>query len=151
MNSFCPGRDTIIVNQGFWRASQSSDHIYECLYPEACLGGNGTISSSLSGVECNIGYYHNLCHECIYNEEMQFTKSGKHKCSKCGDATENFLKLFGIFIVIIIYVSALIWINLRKSKDSSYSILFRIMTNYIQVVGTTATFNLAWPDEILGF
>ena len=119
--------------------------------PGACIGGDGTKVSKDSGVLCAEGYFHNLCHECIFTETEQYSRTGKHGCVKCGNQTENFLKIVGVSLIVIVFIAILIFINLRKSKDSPISILMRIMTNYIQVVGTAASFNLSWPEELATF
>ena len=36
-NAICEGGDRVRVNQGFWRSSNSSLHIIECLYKQACM------------------------------------------------------------------------------------------------------------------
>jgi len=35
--------------------------------------------------------------------------------------------------------------------ESETSVVLRIMTNYIQILATTAAFNLQWPDELEKF
>mmetsp|Transcript_33912 Transcript_33912/g.33437 ORF Transcript_33912/g.33437 Transcript_33912/m.33437 type:complete len:120 (+) Transcript_33912:992-1351(+) len=44
----------------------------------------------------------------------------------------------------------LIYINLRKKKESDVSILLRIITNYMQLITAFLTFNIKMPTNVTG-
>ena len=60
----------------------------------------------------------------------------------------NIIRIVGIMIAILIYLTYLIAINLKKSSDSQMATLMRIMTNYLQVVSTVLAFDADFPDTV---
>ena len=60
----------------------------------------------------------------------------------------NVLRILGIMIAILAYLTYLIVVNLKKSSESQTSTLMRIMTNYLQVVSTLLAFDANFPDTI---
>ena len=60
----------------------------------------------------------------------------------------NVLRILGIMIAIVVYLTYLIVVNLKKSSESQTSTLMRIMTNYLQVVSTLLAFDANFPDTI---
>ena len=40
-------------------------------------------------------------------------------------------------------------VNIRKQKESQTSTLLRIMTNYLQVIGSAMSFNLVYPTYLI--
>ena len=51
-------------------------------------------------------------------------------------------------LAILIYLTYLIVISLRKHAESQTTTLMRIMTNYLQVVSTVLAFNANYPELI---
>jgi len=101
---------------------------------------------------CNVGYKGNLCHSCSDAiDGVEYTRSGLHDCSICPERTQNIVKIGGVFILLIAAVCVLLYVNLRKADESESSVVLRIMTNYVQIVGTIATFNLSWPTYLAHF
>ena len=60
----------------------------------------------------------------------------------------NIIRIVGIMIAILIYLTYLIVINLKKSSQSQMATLMRIMTNYLQVVSTVLAFDANFPDTV---
>ena len=60
----------------------------------------------------------------------------------------NVLRILGIMIAILAYLTYLIVVNLKKSSESQTSTLMRIMTNYLQVISTLLAFDANFPDTI---
>ena len=60
----------------------------------------------------------------------------------------NGLRISGITIAILMFLTALIIMNIRKKTESEQSTLMRIMTNYLQVISTTLALNSNSPDTI---
>ena len=59
----------------------------------------------------------------------------------------NFIRIFGIILIILAYLSYLIIINLRKATESQTATLMRILTNYLQVISTILAFNANYPQS----
>jgi hypothetical protein len=106
-NARCPGGLQLDVEAGFWRLNELSDTLIECLLPTACLGGTNSTDPH-SAVECLEGYGGRLCHSCVMNEHLRFTRTGKHECIKCADPTINSLRILGLLILLIGYLLLLI-------------------------------------------
>lgn len=76
---------------------------------------------------------------------MKFTRISKNECGKCPSFAVNSIKIIGIFIGVIIALSLMIFVNLRKTNDSETNVVIRIFTNYIQIITSAAALNLKWP------
>ena len=88
-NAECEGSNIINVDEGYWRMSQDSTTIYQCLLKSACLGGFKPENEN--PVECADGYTGILCHSCIIDENNKYMRSGSNGCGKCPDDTQNAL------------------------------------------------------------
>ena len=51
-------------------------------------------------------------------------------------------------MAIIIVIIILIWVNIRKKGKSNTSTLFRIMTNYSQIVSASLSMNFTLPSTV---
>ena len=60
----------------------------------------------------------------------------------------NIIRIVGIMIAILVYLTYLIGINLKKASESQMGTLMRIMTNYLQVVSTVLAFDANFPNTI---
>jgi hypothetical protein len=50
----------------------------------------------------------------------------------------------------VLFVSILIWQNIRAKKDAPGAILLRILTNYFQIITSASYFNLTFPSSLEG-
>lgn len=145
-NSECPGGKVIDVDSGFWRSGFFSDNVMECFYDEACPGGelpeNYSTYTSSTYPLCEEGYGGNLCHNCLLVNETLYTRVGNHKCGVCPSKIGNIVKILGIFLALLLALGALLWINLRSTRESETSVVIRIFLNYVQIFATAASFNL---------
>ena len=55
----------------------------------------------------------------------------------------------GVAILVFLFYMVLMILNIKKRKDSTVSILLRILTNYLQLVVTSFSFELRFPDGLL--
>ena len=60
----------------------------------------------------------------------------------------NGLEIGGIFFLYLIWIGLLIFFNLRKWRESDFSIMGWIMTNYVQVVSLCLYFHFTFPTEL---
>lgn len=60
----------------------------------------------------------------------------------------NAIRVIGIGIVVFVFFLLIIVINVRKTKDSEMSILFKIMTNYLQLMTTSMAFTSSFPASL---
>ena len=68
---------------------------------------------------------------------------------KCPDPILNGVIVVGVSILAFLFYMALMVLNIRKRKDSTISILLRIFTNYLQLVITSFSFELRFPDGLI--
>ena len=145
-NAQCLGSDEIQVNEGFWRYNHETDNIYECLNPDACPGG--FVEDGELPVECGTGYGGYLCSDCIPVDDEPYEEVRAGVCSKCLNPVVNALRIVLFVVVILVYLGVMIGINIRKTSDSTNAIVFKILTNYIQVITATLSFNLSFPKYV---
>ena len=60
----------------------------------------------------------------------------------------NIIRILGVILAILAFLTVLILININKKSESQVSILMRILTNYLQVISVTLTMSVNYPDEI---
>jgi hypothetical protein len=74
---------------------------------------------------------------------------GIYECEKCPDPVLNALRIFGLMALVMLFLIAIIIVNIRKKKESQMSILLRIFTNYLQLIATAMSLNLKYPDFVV--
>ena len=52
-------------------------------------------------------------------------------------------------MAVFLFFMIIIAINVRKTKESQVSVLFKIMTNYLQLITTTMSFSTSFPENIM--
>ena len=60
----------------------------------------------------------------------------------------NAIRVFGIGIAVLVFFMLIIIVNVRKTSESTISILLRILTNYAQLVTTTISFSTNYPETL---
>lgn len=100
------------VKAGFWRANTDTTEVYPCLEIAACLGGPDST--------CAKGYQGPICSECIGEDPENpgdfYARSGKYACQKCEASSKIALKLFGILVLVIAYVSGMVTIIILSAN-----------------------------------
>ncbi|CAI2368858.1 unnamed protein product [Moneuplotes crassus] len=148
-NASCLGRNHISVHSGYWRPSQTSSFVTECLFKRACDGGY--TNSSLNPVNCAEGYHGELCSQCVVNENVKYSKVNNLECSKCPDPVFNAFLVFGLCLLVFSFLMVLIILNVNKTKESNLSVLLRIMTNYFQLIFTSLSLTSSYPTSLISF
>eukprot|EP00347_Sterkiella_histriomuscorum_P005934 403354704 len=147
IKAVCPGGSKIYPRPGFWRKSNISTTIIQCLYKPACLGTLNDQQSPMG--ECQAGYQGILCADC----EPGFSRTGDHKCSKCPDKTANSFRLIVIGIAVFLLLIFLVrsTLNSATQKNNITNIYMKILLNHFQLIMITATFDINWSEEIKDF
>ena len=60
----------------------------------------------------------------------------------------NAIRIIGVGIAVFVFFMIIIVINVNKTKESQVSVLFKIMTNYLQLITTTMSFSTRFPENI---
>ena len=60
----------------------------------------------------------------------------------------NAIRVTGIMLIIFSFFLLLIIINVRKTEESQVSVLLRILTNYFQLISTSMSMSLSYPDSL---
>ena len=60
----------------------------------------------------------------------------------------NTIRVVGVGLLVFIFFMGIIVINVRKTKESEVSVLFRIMTNYLQLLTTSMSFSSNFPRSL---
>lgn len=140
-NADCLGGMKIAVAPGFWRDTKTREVMWQCFKGSFCEGGYEP--GNQYPVKCKEGYYGILCNACRYEKdtEMRYYKSGS-SCAKCPNAVINVVRILGFTVLILIVVFLVIWFNVRKKKESEISIIVKIITNYIQTLTVSVSFDV---------
>jgi len=86
----------------------------------------------------------------LFNETngKTYMRNGRSRCDTCPSVATNTFWLVGFSILVMLGIYTLIWFNIRKTKESEFSILFKIMTNYVQTASAAMSFNISYPQFI---
>ena len=60
----------------------------------------------------------------------------------------NAIRVFGLMLIVFSFFMFIIILNVRKTEESRFSVLFRIMTNYLQLVTTSMSMSLSYPPTL---
>ena len=85
----------------------------------------------------------------MVNDDAKYQRSGDYDCLKCPDPVLNGFAVIGVALLVFLFYFGLITLNIRKKKESLVSILTRILTNYLQLVTTSLSFELRFPNALV--
>ena len=80
-NAVCLGGLKIEVDEGFWRSSNTSENIYQCISKKSCKGG--FLENEDVPVECKEGHTGPICSVCSFVEGNKYMRQGTDGCAKC--------------------------------------------------------------------
>ncbi|EAR84219.2 transmembrane protein, putative (macronuclear) [Tetrahymena thermophila SB210] len=120
-------RNVLILEQGFWRESETSSDILECSNSKmSCLGGQ-----FYGNQICQKGHIGPLCEQCDLAGQywnQSYTENHNYQCSLCSDISYNTVKLVLTFLAIMIF-SAIVCRSAYKNT------LNTILGNYMRKIG----------------
>ncbi|CAI2371546.1 unnamed protein product [Moneuplotes crassus] len=148
-NADCLGQNQISVNPGYWRATQESTFIAECIFKAACDGGFS--NNTTHPVHCAAGYQGELCGQCYVDQNVKYRKVSNVQCSKCPSPILNAILIVGVGVLVFVFVMMLIVININKTRESQLSVLLRIMTNYLQLIFASLSLSSSYPTSMVTF
>ncbi|CDW73478.1 UNKNOWN [Stylonychia lemnae] len=105
---------------------------------------------SSSDILCAVGYQGNLCHKCSVNQGLKYAKYGQNECVECQENALNILFIIGLFLILL-YLTFLIYTNMKFKDDRQISVIMRIFTNYLQMTAYLSSINLDWPINLKQF
>ncbi|CAD8212447.1 unnamed protein product [Paramecium octaurelia] len=150
---------------GFWRPYFQSNIVSYCLNLEDnCLGGWEEGDSS-----CFLGHIGALCEQCdLYNTrgDGEYSISQKYSCGSCLEKEKNaiIITFVSIWTLVSILVSvqstlkaieefvriiSIMLLGLAVTQNTNQSaILIKMLTNYLQIISSIATFQLKLPNGL---
>jgi len=146
-NSIWSGDNIIDVEEGYWRHSKNSSTLIECPNSGACLG-----SYNLNGdypVYCSTGYKGILCAEWDNTKGDKYWLSLNFKWNKWHTSFLNVLKFLGSWILWLVYIFILVYVNMRRKESWQLSTLFKIFTDYIHFTLIAIYYNTRIPGSFL--
>ena len=145
-DTVCSGGAVVEVNLGYWRISTNSTTVLNCPYPSSWLGGYD--SESKYPVKWETGYTGYLWAEWGIIDGVKYEKASGAMWNKWSDPVLNALKFIAIVIAAFAFLLIMIILVLRKRKENQISILIRILTNYLQLISLSMSFNLKIPSSL---
>ena len=143
-NAICEGDEVIKVNTGFWRKSTNSTMIVEWQNANACIGGYN--STSTYPVNCGTGYQGILCAKWMKDGDTKYEKVSNFQCTKWAAPIVIYIRVIGMMVAFILVILFIIY--LKRKEGNERTILMRIMTNYVQIMTTTLSYNMNLPSTI---
>jgi hypothetical protein len=144
--AFCPGKNVLEIDSGYWRSGKNSTNIIECINTIAWEGGY--YPENTHPVKCRKGYTGVLCFDWVNEKGNKYQKVGESSWEKCPHPLVNAFRFFGLGILVFAFMMVLIAINVRKRKENEVSVLIRIMTNYLQLMVTIMSFTPVFPKTL---
>ena len=136
----------VALNPGYWRKDTNSTFITEWINTEAWEGGY--YPSNNYPIKCTEGYKGILCSKCQVTPESKYEKVNSIQCNKCPKPILNAIRVIGLILLIFSFFMVLIVINVKKTKESTLSVLLRILTNYFQLMTTSMSMSASYPDSL---
>ena len=121
----------------------NSTTIIKCPRERSCLGGY--FPQNQYPISWAEGYGGYLWAECQILNGTKYQRESNYEWLKCPDSTLNIIRLIGYVAIALIFISAILYVNIRKKNENQFSILMRIFTNYIQLISVSLTFNISLP------
>ena len=134
------------VNKGYWRRTRNSTTIVECLFKDAWLGG--FYSDTDYPVKWARGYEGKLWSKWAIIEGDKYQRVNEFECLKCPNPIMNVIRVFEIMLLIFLLIFILIIANVRKTTKSQFSVLLRIITNYLQIMTTVISLSTKYPSSL---
>ena len=131
---------------GYWRSSNRSDNFIECLHTPACEGYDRVYFTDNTG-NCSEGYSGKLCADC----QVEYSRAGKHQCSKCPNPFVNVIRLIFITIGYLVWLVIMVKSTLSGAlnKKDIQSVYIKILVNHFQLLTITASFDFRWSPQII--
>ena len=140
------GGNQISVSAGYWRMSQNTSTIVEWIYDKAWDGGY--VDQEDVSVNWATGYTGILWSECQIINGTKYSKVSDFECSKWPNPILNAIQVIGLIILVFAFIFLIIIVNIRKTKESQFSILLRILTNYLQLISSMMSFSFKFPATV---
>ncbi|CAI2379704.1 unnamed protein product [Moneuplotes crassus] len=145
----CLGGEQVSVDSGYWRRFKNSTSIQYCPFKSACMGSFS--DKDVSPTFCKEGYQGNLCTECAINKEEKYERHNEFECRKCPNPIMNAIRVAGLSLLVFTFFMVLIVVNVRKTEESELSVLLRILANYLQLITTSMSMSITYPDSLISF
>jgi len=100
--------ETLALLPGYWRVSNTSDDVRECLVAEACLGGNSTEI-------CREGHNGPYCNTCIEN----YNENPFGLCKECTGSTKDLLFTIVTAVSVVLFFVAFRFLVKKSLGDRS--------------------------------
>jgi predicted outer membrane repeat protein len=145
-NAICLGKTVIYVEDGYWRRTTNSTDIIECPNQDACLGGY--YDNEDQPTKWKTGYEGNLWSECSVTKDGKYQRQNENEWAKCPNPAFNAIRVIGLILLVFLFIMVIIVTNIRKTKESQMSTLLRILTNYLQLLTLSMSFDVSYPDSL---
>ena len=132
----CPGGNVLVLDSGYWRASELSTDVFLCPNPDACEGGlNAT---------CSAGYSGELCSACAEDYYMLGTVS----CQECEGVAVIFIRSF---IICLVVIGLFTYLSNQTSLKPGQLASIRIIANFLHFLLVLPLIPVNWQEAMTGF
>jgi hypothetical protein len=144
-NAICTGGSVIEADIGYWRNTLNSTTMIECPRQDSCNGGYADLYDAPTSWAT--GYGGILCTEWAIENGTKYQPLSNFAWAKWPGFAVNAIRVIGVVILALLFLTGIIIVNIRKTKENNFSILLRIFTNYIQLLTASLAFNINLPSS----
>jgi hypothetical protein len=147
-NAICTGGSVIVADIGYWRSTLNSTKMIEWPRQDSCNGGYVDLYDAPTSWAT--GYGGILCTEWVIENGTKYQPLSNFAWTKWPSFSMNVIRVIGVIILALLFLTGIIIVNIRKTKENNFSILLRIFTNYIQLLTASLAFNINLPSSFTG-
>ena len=132
----CPGRDRLLTESGWWRASNTSERLYMCPKSQSCEAGESAGDGS-----CTRGHSGPVCALC-----MESFHEWGNTCRKCSEVSTYIipaLTALGVLFLVTVVLNAA-W----DPAQTDVAVRINIFVSYCQVIGRLNYYGMDWTQEM---
>jgi hypothetical protein len=140
------GGSKIKVDNGYWRNTLNSTDIRFWPRPGSCKGGYHP--ENKHPVRWDTGYTGYLCTEWVVTADKKYERVSTYEWDQWPSPVINAIRLVFLMLLSLAFLLALIVTTIRKKQENQISVLLRILTNYVQLMGACLSFNFKFPESL---
>eukprot|EP00877_Chromochloris_zofingiensis_P010910 jgi/Chrzof1/6072/Cz17g07200.t1 len=152
LNAQCPGRTSIMPQEGYWHSTADSAQVHRCPNSDACKGNRNRTEMLKMDQQCSPEYVGNLCGSCKPNHGM----TRPFTCQPCLSNQSALLALHVLAALLLLGLVA--WTshstlvdNMRNESGARTNVsdVLKVLVVYMQYMVVVAAVHMDWPASLL--
>ena len=140
------GGQHLSLKHGHWRRFSNSTEIVEWINKDAWDGGYTPLD--LSPAQWAKGYTGVLWAQWLVNSEVKYERFNDFQWRKWPNTVWNSIQIIATMLIVLGFIIFVIIINVRKTNESEFSVLLRILANYLQLLAVSTSMTNDYPSAL---